>query len=331
MQVAGTILLLPPASILVIMYVLRYWPHKMAVHKYRMNCDIRKQFIFPVSSEKINCFNQYNIPFVYYGDILSDKKQIYLSGFNDSFARLVNATKKSIDWKTDVNIVAPIMQDLEKNRRFLVAFGQKNDCIQIVNFFKSINFIKNNSITSIVSHSLGGARLLTLYDLLKNKDQDFLKQTELSDQEASEMFEKLKKMKKCVVAPLLDLQETLKFQLEKFHIPFSGKLSKLICHYCIPFITAGRYDSKYATPKQRLQSWESSDFENFHFFYPECDSMVGNMHVDWLCNKIGVEKNLEMVNCKKSLTVFEKTRLDLSEKQHESSLMIFTAANIAQT
>jgi|GEM_PF-5094629 len=306
MRVGIGCMIFPPTTLFIVMCILRHFPHKKPMY----------------CSDKTH--------HVSYGNQLGHSI-IFINGFNDNSERLFYAVKKSLDQNANTNIYAPIFRDARTNRRFDVSWGQTYDCLQLIKFFQSIDFVHNDSITGIVCHSLGGARFLTLYDLLKNKDSDFLKKAELPHDEAKAIFKKLKKINKCPVAPLLDLQDTLSLHMRRWHIPFSRKLSGWICRYCMPFITRGNFDPHFQSPKQRLKAWSTEDFKNFHFFYPERDKTVGNIHVEWLCRKINVVKQTETtVITDKSVTILPSSKLDVDELQHESSYMLYLAANIAQ-
>lgn len=297
-----------PVTLFTIMFVLRYFPHKKPMRISQLTHSL------------------------YFGKTGVKSKIIFINGFNDNGERLSYAIKKSLDQDVNTNIYAPIFSDARNNRLFDVSWGQIYDCLQLVDFFKSIDFVKDESIVGVVCHSLGGARFLTFYDLLKNKNPDFLRQADLSDDEAGKMFEKLRGLKKCPVAPLLDLKEVLMFHMKRWYIPFSGTLSSLVCRYCMPFITGGKFDPYFQSPKQRLQAWtQKEDFENFHFFYPERDDMVGNAGVQWLCNKMNVVENAETTNLtNKSIRVLSSDKCDKNEKEHEGSKLLQMSAAFAQ-
>lgn len=290
-KIGAGICIVPPTTLFLIMCILRHFPHKKPIYVANNCCQIS------------------------YGKETDAPVVGYINGLNDNGGRLPDAIEKHGDIK--IRIVTPIFSDAKNNRLFGHSWGQMYDCLQILQFLIDIDFVNNEKITGIVCHSLGGARFLTFYDLLKNKDQDFLIKAEIEENQVNEIFEKLQNINKVLVAPLLDLEETLAFRMRRFYIPFSGKLSKLICRYCMPFITNWQYDPNVNSPLKRLDTWEENDFRKFYFLYPPFDKSVGNMHVNPL---------LEKTNNVRTLKNHE---LDLSVPQHEDPNLLLEAALIA--
>lgn len=252
---------------------------------------------------------------------------IFVHGFKNNAAFLTHTIINYFGTENGIYVQAPLFSDARTNLKFDMSWGQTYDCLQLLDFLISIDFVNNKSIVGIVCHSLGGARFLTLYDVLKTKDPDFLGKAGLSEEEAEQMFERLKSIRKCLVAPLLDLKEVFIFQMKRQHIPFSEKLSDLILRYCMPFITDYKFDPFFQSPKQRLQNWSKDDFKGFHFIYVQHDNEVGNGDVEWLCKKMDVVKNSEISN--KSVTVLPYDPYS-NESPHDRSDMLGKAAAFAQ-